>query len=209
MKKFVVSLNLREKSVPEKIEFGRHVNDFMTIAIGTFATPSPTLASLLISVAEMEAAFNNATDGGKLLTSILHDKEAAFDTLMTALGKYVDNIAQGSETIIKSAGMDVKRDSAPIPSIDKVTGLEAKTGKNTGEVDLDWDVVRGKLVYLVYVKADGETDDKYVLKLVPSASKATITGLTAGTRYWFKVIAVGSRSRYGPDSDPAIAAASY
>ena len=104
--------------------------------------------------------------------------------------------------------MDVKKDSAPV-AIVQVTGLEAKTGKHAGEVDLDWDVVHGKLVYLVYMKADGESDDQYKLKLVPSASKATITGLTAGTRYWFKVVAVGSRSRYGPDSDPAIAAASY
>ena len=59
------------------------------------------------------------------------------------------------------------------------------------------------------MKADGETDDKYALKMVPSASKGTIAGLTAGTRYWFKVVAVGSGSRYGPDSDPAIATAPY
>src|SRR6185369_6685864 len=120
-KKFKVSLNLKKKSVPEKIEFGRHVYDFMLLAIGTFTAPSPTLNDLKNSVDAMEKAFNNAADGGKLLTSRLHDKEAAFDTLITALGKYVDNIARGSETIIKSAGMDVKKDNPPIPSIAQVT----------------------------------------------------------------------------------------
>ena len=64
-------------------------------------------------------------------------------------------------------------------------------------------------MFLVYAKPDGENDDLYKLKMVPSASKATVTGLTAGVRYWFKVVAVGSGNRYGPDSDPAIATAPY
>jgi hypothetical protein len=38
-------------------------------------------------------------------------------------------------------------------------------------------------------------------------SKATVTGLTSGTRYWFRVAAIGSAGQ-GPWSDPATAIAS-
>ena len=55
MKKFVVSLKLDKKSVPEKIEFGRHVYDFMLLAIGTFTAPSPTLNDLKNSVGFKDA----------------------------------------------------------------------------------------------------------------------------------------------------------
>src|SRR5207249_512588 len=135
------------------VEFGRHVKDFMTTNIAIFVTPNPALTTLTTATDDMETAFNNAADGGKLLTALLHDKEVIFDQVMTALGNYVDNIAQGSETVIKSAGMETKRISSPISVIVQVTGLSAKPGKLTGEVALSWIAVYGHRVYLVYAKA--------------------------------------------------------
>src|SRR5256885_4839589 len=57
-----------------------------------------------------------------LLATLIHDAEAAFDLLMTALGKYVDNVAQGSETIILSAGTAPERGDHYIPFIADVPG---------------------------------------------------------------------------------------
>jgi hypothetical protein len=133
----------------------------------------------------------------------MREKESEWDVIMTAMGNYVDSIARGSETIIRSAGMDVKKESAPLGTPAQVTGLNAGHGKSPGEVVLSYDRPAGTLVFLVFMKAEGETDDQYKLVASPSSKKVVIGGLTPAQWYWFKVQAVGSKNRVGALSDPA------
>ena len=203
--KFVVKLGLFRKNVPVKIEFGKHVHLNMT-GNANFMTPVPTLANLLTATTDLETASNNAAGGGVLFTSIMHDKEAAFDELMTAMGNYVDGVAKGDETIIRSAGMEVKKQKTPAGVPAQVAGLEAHSGSMERAIDLNWKSVFGKLIYLVYMKADGEADDQYKLVAKPSKSKVTIEGLISGNKYWFRVEAVGSAGT-GALSDPAMSRA--
>ncbi len=203
--KFVVKLGLSRKSALVKVEFGKHVHGLMN-GNANFTTPSPTLAALLTATTDLETAVDNADGGGTLLTSKMHDMEVVFDEVMTAMGNYVDSVAVGAETIIKSAGMETKRQRSPVGIPAKVAGLAATSGKKEGEIDLSYSKVFGKLIYLVYIKADGEADDLYKLIAKPSKTKVTIVGLTSGSKYWFRVEAVGSAGT-GALSDPAMSRA--
>jgi hypothetical protein len=207
MAKFRVKLGLGERDVPNKIEFGRIVHDDMLAAVATFATPLPTLPQLKTATDDLEDAYNDSNHG-VLSTATLHDKEEVFDTIMTAMGNYVDSIAQGSQVIINLAGMDASEAThVPVPIV-KVTGVEGRSGSLTGETVWDWDRVKGARVYLGYLKKDGESDEEYKLTVIVTKSKATISGLDPGVKYILKLKAVGA-SGVGPESDPASAYAAF
>src|SRR5260221_1657063 len=115
MKKFVVKLGLSKKSIPQKIDFGKGVSTAMTAA-PIFATVSnPTIPELKTAALALETAAQNvaAAGGGTLVTSIMHNKEEAFDVAMTGMGRNVDNIAKGDKPTILSAGMEADKEREP------------------------------------------------------------------------------------------------
>jgi hypothetical protein len=198
MRKSVVKLDLHKKTVSEKVGFGRNIVTNMTANIATFATPIPPLAGVTTAIDDLETAYTEALDGGISKTAAKNAAEVEFDTLLTALGNYVDSIAKGDETIILSAGMEVKRQPSPIGIPAPVLNFSAKTGQILGEVLLNWDKVYGAAVYLIYQKAS--EDENYTLAGESTKTKFTVTGLNSAQRYWFKAVAIGSAGK-GPDSD--------
>jgi hypothetical protein len=190
MKKSVVKLGLKEMPVEVKIELGRRVIKEMT-GNPNFISPSPALSEIKTATDSMEVSFNEAAAGGMLDTATLHEKEEAWDKLMTALGNYVDNIARGSATIILSAGMETKKQGSPVGTPGKVYGVIA-TSVKSGELKLSWNEVYGKLIYLGYIKIEGQGDEQYKLVIKSSRRTATVTGLKSGTCYCIVIEAVGS-----------------
>jgi hypothetical protein len=190
MAKYVVKLALNRKSVPQKIEFGRLVATSMTLN-PNFTTPNPTPAMLNTATDDLEAAYNTAQVGGQLDTATMYEKEAAWDTLVTALGNYVDNIAQGVQTIILSAGMETKRLNTPVGIPARVVNVSA-TSVASGELLVKWKSVYGARAYLGYIKIEGEDDSEYQLLIKVTRAKATVTGLTSGTKYVVVIEAIGS-----------------
>jgi hypothetical protein len=201
-----VKLSLGERDIPNKVELGRTVHLNMTGNLN-FATPNPTLPMLKTATDDLELAFNNSKHG-VLSTALLHEAEEAFDTIMTAMGNYVDSIAKGSQGIINSAGMDATDvNHLPLP-MTIVTGVEGVSGKLTGEINFKWNVVKGARVYLGWLKELGAPDSDYVLKVIVTRRKTVISGLTPGVKYVLILKAVGA-SGVGPASDPASAYAAY
>src|SRR5690348_10607894 len=113
MKKFKVKLALDKKTVDTKVEFGRTVHDEMT-GNANFTAPSPTLTALKSATDGLEAANILRASGAHLAVADLHAAVEVFDVIMTALGAYVDNVAQGNESIILSAGMETRKQRSPV-----------------------------------------------------------------------------------------------
>jgi len=80
--------------------------------------------------------------------------------------------------------------------------LSATAGDHEGEVDLAWDGVAGARSYVIEKSADPPTATSWGHGGVATKSRASINGLTPGTRYWFRVAAVGTNGQSGW-SDPA------
>jgi hypothetical protein len=199
--KFVVKLGLDLKSFSERVTFGRDVHTHMD-GNSNFGTPSPTILELETATDNLEVALVAAQQGGTLLTEQLHVRVSEFDTLMTAMGNYVDGVARGNREIILSAGMEAKNESTPAPLPDRVSGLEVSLGPVSGSLDLDWDRMPFGRVYLVYMRADTDPVDDWTFLGNSFPSKYTVSSLTIGARYWFKVEAQGTAGK-GEASDPA------
>ncbi|MFT5471462.1 MAG: hypothetical protein ACI8UO_006596, partial [Verrucomicrobiales bacterium] len=108
---------------------------------------------------------------------------------------------KGDEAKILSAGMDVRDTGGPV-QMTQVTGLDAGFGDDAGEVDLNWDPIRGSKSYEVQRSPDLVTAESWTHGAVSTKSKATLNGLPTGTRCWFRVRAVGANGN-GAWSDPA------
>lgn len=202
MKK-LVSLKLSKQNVATKIENARHYVTAMT-GNPNFTTPSPTLASITTSINNLETAYNNAMGGGKVLTAIMRDKLVTLDNLLTQLSHYVEAIANGSDTIILSAGMNLK----VIAGGGRPNGFIIKKGDQSGELKLSttyekshayiWEMVADPLPdETPNVIGAGSSEEAHTWKQVGVTTKASFTmdGLVAGLKYWFRVATVGKEGQ--------------
>lgn len=204
-------LGLHQVSIPDKVQSIRQIIAKMT-GNANFPTPDPPLASVTTAVDKLETDFNDAKGKRQTAltaTNLQNLSEAAVDQQAAALAGYVDSKAKGDETIIMSAGMSTKAPAAPIGNLPAPGDVSATGGDMEGEIDLNWQPVRGAKSYVVVKSATGNVGNpsEWTSATTSTKSKATIGGFTSGTRAWFRVAAVGSAGQ-GPWSDPATAIAS-
>lgn len=202
-----IKLNLRNLPVQEKIAKARTIITSIT-GNPNFPTPTPTLAAATSATNGLEtSAATVQTTKAKLKTdfSDQNEKEDFLDKIMTQLAAYVESVAGDDETMIHSAGMDTKS-SAKGPSTSQPTlpaALTATAGDHDGEIDLSWDTVPKAKSYVVEKSADPPTETSWQHAGVSPKSRFTVTGITSGTRCWFRVAAVSTGGQSGW-SDPAM-----
>ncbi len=173
-----VALNMSTLSVPDKINKAITIVAKITASLVVFASPNPALATVTVSIGNLQTSWENAQDGGKSLTAIEHDKEGDLMKLMNDLAHYVEGIAGYDENIIHLAGMDVKK-----KGVKTTTTFEARATNNLGEAK-----VRCKYAVKTFYKWQYSTDGiTWVNYKTTSTSKVIISGLTSGTKYWFRV----------------------
>ena len=211
VKKIKVALNLDDKSVPEKIQFGRHVVTKMT-GNENFPDPpgtNPDLAEVTTASNEVETAYDNRKNVEEG-TAIVHEKETVLDKLLTQLGHFVEDIANNNpataKSIVQSAGMEVKAESEPVGDLPAPENLKAVVGDGEGIIELDSDSVKGASAYVWNVSADpiapGSWEMMGDFESLTTASKFTWEDLEPGAKFHFRGAAIGAAGR-GAWSDPA------
>jgi hypothetical protein len=199
-----IKLNLRNMDVSEKLQFARQIVTAMT-GNATFPTPDPALATVTSASDALETAYNAANVAKQDATaksSTQDDSESALDTVLMKLANYVENASDSDETKILSAGMSVRAKPTPIGAIAMPSSLTATAGDKEGEIDLSWDRVTGAKSYVVDMCPEPITPANWKQVTISTKSGYTVTGLTSGMKYWFRVCGIGSAGQ-GPWSDPA------
>jgi hypothetical protein len=204
-----VKLGLADMTVLEKGQFGDTVHTSMT-GNANFPTPNPPLTAVRTATDELTAAAE-AVRLAKLAlqakVDVQDQKEVAFDLVLTQEGNYIETASGGDPVRILSAGVQVQAGRTPPAPMSKVDDLSATGGDMPGECDLNHKPVKNKKNYIVEVSPDPVTATSWKQAGLPSKSSFTVTGLTSGDKYWFRVAAIGTLGP-GPFSDPATARAS-
>lgn len=211
IKKVIVVLGLKEMTIPEKIEKGRHIVTEMTgnPNFGGGGTPiTPSLADITTAVDELEEAHDAAQSGGTEETAIQHEKETELDRLLTGLGHYVEDVANSNpetaESVGLSSGMDLKKDAEPVGELDKAVLKKVEATENIGEFKIDWDTVQHARNYGLRAYTDeADPEGSIVFRDSVSPSKATVPGLPSGEKVFVQVRANGGSTGHGPWSDAA------
>lgn len=199
-----VKLNLRSLSPLEVVDFTRRVVRALT-GNPAFPNPQPPLAALTAAADELETANNNLeTSRQQTATNvqIRDDKQDSNLTLLRQSAAFVEAVAGDDDALILSAGMDVR--SAPSfqtqPS-GAPGNLSVSQSDHEGAIDAHWDTIKGAS-YEIQQSLDPPTSTSWAHAAVSVKSSVTISGLTSGTRYWFRVAAITSAGQSGW-SDPA------
>lgn len=129
-------------------------------------------------------------------------KSDALDQLFSQCASYVESVAGPDESVISSAGMDPKSAGGAPTLPEPLTGLDVTVGDREGELDISWDPVSNAKSYLIQRSSDPNNAANWVHASTSTKSSTTIDNLTSGTRYWFRVCAVGAVGQSGW-SDPA------
>ena len=151
---------------------------------------------------------DDAEAAAKALTGELNDLEENWDKEYTAAAAAAELGHPNDAPVWQGFGFDladVEPTDRPIP--DKVENLQVTPGDAAGEGDLVWDPLAKNTTdgYFIEVNPTDPIDPTGWVGASPrsvSKSKATITGLTTGQKYWVRVIAfIGAGE--GPPSDPS------
>jgi hypothetical protein len=219
MKKSKVSLGLRKFSANDKVELARAIVLAMT-GNSNFTTPVPALSVVATAATALDIALQNAQDRGKTKVALAHAAEADLDNLLTQLALYVESASNNDPAKILSSGMRVKNDRTPSHVPGAPVNLSTAFVANDGEVKLNWDKVPLAKVYVVE-----QTDDPVIMDssrsvgggnptpatpwkmvVIVTRTRVTITGLCSGSKYAFRIFAIGAGG-YGAYSDLLIAKA--
>ena len=178
----------------------------------TFPAPSPALTVLTAQARTMSddiAARDALLQQAQTLTLKIRAALNALESSLTAESIYVDGVVEQlpdaqQAAAITSAGMQVADSTGvPVGPMPKVEGLTATASDAEGAIDLAWNAIRrGLQNFLIELTEDpaGQTGWRFAAN--SRKSSATLTGLTSGKRYWFRVTAEGAAGP-GPASNPA------
>ena len=201
-----IKLSLNRLSLSERIAKARQIVTSLT-GNSSFPTPTPALTAMSTAIAEAETAAAEAQQARQIAkekTSIQNQKDEALSKMISQLAAHVESVAGDDERMILSAGMDTReRAVAATATTSEPQGLSVSAGDRDGELDLSWDKVAGAKSYVVEKSADPPTATGWSHAGVSTKSTFTVTGLTSGTRYWFRVAAVNTNGQSGW-SDPAM-----
>jgi len=176
-----VALNMSKLSVPQKINKTRMMADAILSNPSTFINPNPTIAVVQSATDDLEIAWNEAADGGKSKTALMHDKEADLMKLLILLVAYVENIADGDIEVIHLAGMAPKKDGAKhIPDFEvEHTGISGEVRlrvKPHAKTHYHWESCR---------TSPQESEWRFANETTTAST--IIAGLDPGVTYYFRV----------------------
>ena len=193
----------------------RGLTDLQTIQLATdiktaltgnasFTTPIPSLATGATTITAGQTSLNAsdaAQAASQLATTNKNNAMDAVRALVTQWGAYIEVTANGDESKILSAGVQVRATASPVGVPDQVMNLAVTSGDNDGELDLSWDPVANARSYEIQASPDPMTSTSWVGKGSSTKSKGPLTGLTGGARMWIRVRAIASAGA-GAWSDP-------
>lgn len=203
MAKPKIALYLGDLTPEQKAAQAHTINNLMANHVTEFPTPKPALTAYNAAANNVDARLSTISIMEQNLETertLLADDVATLDDLTTQLAAYVENQAAGDGAIMELAGFQLANSPTPIGQLPPPQDLRGQTASIDGTVNLRWKAVRGTKSY--FVECATNPNGPWNQIDVTSRASATATGLTSGTKYWFRVRAFGTAGFSGW-SDPA------
>lgn len=174
-----------------------------------FPTPSPDAAAFDGAAAAYKAKLNEIAAAETALVTLRTQKTTLREALernLTLRGKYVDGAADGDAAKILSAGFEVKSNGTPTTSLERPGNVTATIGTDEGMVNVSCNAVKKAKSYVIEYRRYSQTEapGPWSQGKISTRSTAVVTGLASGTKYAFRVRALGPNDLESPWSDEAI-----
>ena len=160
-----------------------------------FEAPDPTLAELTAGLNDFKTGVDNSLTRDSNAILIKNEKRQALIDLLHLEIYYVLYKSRGSRPVAESSGFSFAKAKAPAPPMLKPQNLQVVNSDQSGQMDVSIDSVTGAVAYVYQCIADAALASGNWISTTCSQSKCTITGLTPGTLYHWRVAAVGTKGQ--------------
>lgn len=131
-------------------------------------------------------------EGNKQVTLAKNQSRKALEGILGGIALQVQDLSNGDEQLILSAGIDVRRKPTPVGLLERVMGVTANPGPTRGSLEISWEVVPNAYMYEIeYTEAPSTPEGKRT-RTSSTKHKAVLDGLTRGMAYAIRVAAAGS-----------------
>lgn len=164
-----------------------------------FADAPSALKKLIKVLPEFQKGLVNAAGRDKHWVAIKNNKKLIVLDLLDELAKYVTKKSKGDRVIILSSGFDANKERRKIGIEPSIEILEVELGP-PGQATITARNVKGTRAYLHQYATEAPGPNTEWISEGSTENRYTFRGLTSEKRYWFRVVAVGSRRRksYSP-----------
>ncbi len=203
MAKAKAKLGLKDLTLLELLELALTLINGLT-GNADFTTPDPALSVITALRNALQAALTARNDAQTSLNNkndLLKTARKALEDALTSLVEYINKQSNGDAAKIASTGAAVAATPAPVTNVEQVSGLAGSDGDDDGDINLMWNRVKKIIHYELQQSTDPFTATSWHLVAAATKSSETVSGLTLGTKNWFRVRAV-SGSDKGPWSEP-------
>jgi hypothetical protein len=205
----ILKLELRSKTVPEKIALGvTHLAQMAkpeVIAIYPVLKREPDDADLAAAQADLVST-NAEADAAEVVwkqkNAARDAAEAVWDVKMTARGNNLESRTPGDRVSLAMTGLPLRGAPAPAGPIGAPQNFRASMGDMAGEIDVMCDANNAASSLTVKYREHGTTGD-YIVAGSTTKSKYTVTGLVSGKTYGFLAQFLGNDGP-GPWSDETV-----
>ncbi len=190
MSHFTLVLDINNIPVSDLVYKSKHTIQKVADNPGIFINPPS--ADFIASVADLETAALNASDGGKSFTLVKEDKRKTVIDEFVKFGHYIVDTAKDDVSIIHLAGLEVRTSGVRTEK-----AFEVSQGEHSGTVDIKV-ISRSDTKYKWQYCTDPATNT-WIDAGITGIRKTTVTGLTPGAN-WFRVIYIDNNGEHIQDA---------
>lgn len=157
------------------------------------ADPSPE--QLEAAVAELEVLIEKAQTGNRMDVMVKKQKREVITEMLYLMSYFVLYASKGDRVVAASSGFTLAKGSSPAPPIVKPENLKVVHTGQVGELEVSVDAVHGAQSYVFQYTTDPALKEESFQSEVSTSRKFVFRNMTLGTRFFFRVGAVGPKGQ--------------
>ncbi len=195
MKKLIrkVVKSFKRLSDANLLAFGNNVTVSMAAAIGIFPTPTPSLESINNALGDFAELIQTAAGRDKVQVQLKNQIRFELLMMLSQLADYVNSITTEASQLVQT-GFELNKVPTPV-TLEAPTRMVLLDGPNNGELILKFRRAKGALSYLHQYTTDALLPEDSWVSIPSSTTTYTFKGLTRGTTYYVRSVAVGSNQQ--------------
>ena len=195
MKKFIrrVVKTFKKLTDANLLTFGQNVTVSMAAAVAKFPNPVPSLVDINSELVKYADLLQTSASRDKVQIQLKNISKFALNQMLTQLADYVNTTTTDSAALA-STGFELNRMPQP-RTISAPENPVLTDGAGCGELYFKFKAVKGASSYLFQYTSDVTLQENSWISNPATTTSYTFKGLTKGTVYYCRVMAVGANQQ--------------